>query len=103
MASSMACPPYPPQKFQKPAPISGLTVVDVMCTHILVRQVKVRFRQRASTRGRIIEPNSCIEIIKTGANKQAMSIVLLKTLDRVIEFTRINAEPIARHINYVLL
>src|ERR1700741_1342814 len=74
-----------------------------MWTQMLVRPVNVISRPKAVMRGRIIEPNCCIEIINTGVDRQTINTSLLKILERDTQFVRISALPIVRHMNEVLL
>src|SRR5258707_4350659 len=81
MARSIAYPPWPPQKFQYPAPINGLTVLDVICSQMSVLPVNVMLRPSDSMSGATIELNCCEKNTRNGRESAPASTTRLIVLE----------------------
>src|SRR5260370_36213654 len=103
MDCPIASPAFPPQKFQYPAPTSGLTVLEVMWFQISVLPVNVMLRPSASTIGAINELNSCAKNKRAGRDKAPSITSLLTIREASRPLLRTRAVPINRHNKEVLL
>src|SRR5215472_2543902 len=99
----MAYPPLPPQKFQKPAPIIGLTVSKVICSQISVLPVNVMLRPSTPMRGAIIELNCCEKNKRKGRESAPISTALLTALERSHPLLTIRNAPTTVQMKAVLL
>src|SRR5450755_4290149 len=103
MARPMACPSLLPQKFQNPAPISGLTVLEVIWAQISVLPVNVILRPKASTTGAMTELNCCEKNMRIGRDKAPAKTARLIVLEASHPLLTIRKAPINVHNSAVLL